>query len=69
MSVKFNTLIGGGGHGGHHHQGGGGGGHHQKRDKKPKMSDAEVLSHLSEYSYMYMYDYYHLFIMTSYKCS
>lgn len=48
-ALKPPVQAGGGGHGGHHHQGGGGGGgggHHQKRDKKPKMSDAEVLSHL-----------------------
>lgn len=46
-------------------QGAGGGGHsheksekpsggHQKREKKPKMSDAEVLAHLSKYECVFV---------------
>ena len=48
----------GGGHS--HEKTGGAGGHHQKREKKPKMSDAEVLAHLSKFIIIVIIIIFHL---------
>lgn len=45
-------------HGGHSHEKTEKSGGHQKREKKPKMSDAEVLAHLSKSAHVYMYMYF-----------